>query len=129
MRLYYAKFPHDYLREIATHSWDELGIRRLRKQVVLCRSQKFHMMKIQERVALFRLIAHLFTYLVSGRSHVGYLYNYPSNPIHKIVYSLFRSANVRDENKNFQVLRHSLNIQWSLKIPKRKKLKKTRTPA
>ena len=31
------------------------------------------------------LFARLLTYFVSGRSHVGYLYNCPENPIHRIV--------------------------------------------
>jgi hypothetical protein len=108
MRLYYAEFPNAYLREIAEHSWDDLLNLKLRKQVTLYRSEKFHMLATQERVAFFRLMAHLFTYLASGKSHVGYLYNYLSNPIHKIVYSSFRSANIRDENR---VLRHSFNNQ------------------
>jgi hypothetical protein len=88
MRLYYAKFPNDYLHKVAKHSWewDDVLKLKVRKEVTLFRSQKFHMLNIQERVALFELMAHLFTYLVSGKSRVGYLYDYPSNPIHKIVY-------------------------------------------
>jgi hypothetical protein len=39
----------------------------------------------KDRVELFVLIAKLLWYLISGRSHVGYLYNYVDNPLHKIV--------------------------------------------
>jgi hypothetical protein len=38
-----------------------------------------------ERVELFHLLAKLLWYLISGRSHVGYLHNYKENPIHEIV--------------------------------------------
>jgi len=38
-----------------------------------------------ERVDLFKLLAKLLWYLISGRAHIGYLYNYNENPIHTIV--------------------------------------------
>ena len=39
-----------------------------------------------ERVELFKLLAKLLWYLISGRSHVGYLYNYDQNPLHRAVW-------------------------------------------
>ena len=56
----------------------------LEEPVQLQRTKKFHMRNSAERVELFHLLAKLIWYLVSGRSHVGYLFNYPDNPIHKI---------------------------------------------
>ena len=56
--------------------------------VKLRRTKPFHMRNTLERVELFKLIAQLWRYLLSGTSHVGYLYNYPENPIHKIVLPL-----------------------------------------
>ena len=47
------------------------------------------MQNIDERVELFNLLAKLLWYLVSGRSHVGYLFNYDDNPIHRIVATPF----------------------------------------
>ena len=43
------------------------------------------MQNTDERIELFKLLAKLLWYLISGRSHVGYLFNYDDNPIHKIV--------------------------------------------
>ena len=40
-----------------------------------------------DRVELFILLAKLLWYLTSERAHVGYLYNYPENPLHTIVFS------------------------------------------
>ena len=35
-----------------------------------------------ERAEVFELLAKLVWYLVSGKSHVGYLFNHKENPIH-----------------------------------------------
>jgi serine/threonine protein kinase len=48
-------------------------------------TKKFHMCNTSERVELFCLLAKLLYYLSSGKSHVGYLFNYDENPIHQIV--------------------------------------------
>ena len=48
-----------------------------------------------ERVELFGLLAKLFSYLISGRSHVGYLFNYAANPIHYIPYVIQDSITVQ----------------------------------
>ena len=40
-----------------------------------------------ERVELFNLLAKLLWYLISGKSHVGYLFNHDNNPLHNAVCS------------------------------------------
>ena len=42
-------------------------------------------------------MAKLFYYLSSGRSHVGYLYNYHDNPIHNIGKVMYESIEVQPE--------------------------------
>jgi hypothetical protein len=43
--------------------------------------------KAQDQSAFYRLLAKLLWYLGSGKSHVGYLCNYPRNPfVAKLVY-------------------------------------------
>ena len=91
MRMYYAKFPNSYLADIVQHGKDYLVNSALKQRVRLHHSRKFYMGKAQDRVDLYRLVAQLLTYLVSGRSHVGYLYNYDENPIHEIVRLSFSS--------------------------------------
>lgn len=70
---------YEIRRQILRHAPRGSGVVKLR------RTKPFHMRKTSERIDLFHLIAQLWRYLVSGNSHVGYLYNYPENPIHKIV--------------------------------------------
>jgi hypothetical protein len=41
-----------------------------------------------ERIELFKLLSKLLWYLISGRSHVGYLFDHNDNPLHKIVIPL-----------------------------------------
>jgi len=38
------------------------------------------MRKPTDQAAFFRLLVDLFNYMVSGKSHIGYLNNNPSNP-------------------------------------------------
>lgn len=83
VRIYYAKFPNEYLQNIV-----KLGANydpTQRDHVTLHRTKKFHIEMKEDRVELFRLIARLLAYLNSGNSHVGYLHNYPENPIHSVV--------------------------------------------
>jgi hypothetical protein len=47
-----------------------------------------------ERVELFTLLAKLLWYLISGRSHVGYLFNHNGNPIHNIGKIIYDSITV-----------------------------------
>jgi len=56
-------------------------------RVRLYHTKPFHLENTEERVSLFQLMANLLAYLSSGKSHVGYLFNYPENPIHQIVRS------------------------------------------
>ena len=84
IRIYYAKFPNEYLSEIARYGAHYHNRSSLNIGVTLQRTKKFHMRDAAERVELFHLLAKLLSYLVSGRSHVGYLFNYVANPIHYI---------------------------------------------
>ena len=85
--IYYCKFPKRYLAEITKYGakYSDMHSPRASGVVKLRRTKPFHMRKTSERVDLFHLIAQLWRYLVSGNSHVGYLCNYPENPMHKIV--------------------------------------------
>jgi hypothetical protein len=82
--IYYSKFPNSYLSEISRN-----GVRHSQKSkqgVKLQRTKKYRMRDTSERVELFQLLAKLLWYLISGKSHVGYLFNYADNPLHKIVH-------------------------------------------
>jgi hypothetical protein len=50
-----------------------------------------------ERVELFILLAKLLHYLSSGHSHVGYLNNYTTNPIHQVGKVIYDSIEVQPE--------------------------------
>jgi len=91
--LYYAKLPNDYLSAIAKHGAD-LRQYSTTKKVTLQHTKRFHLRKTAQRVEFFDLLARLLWYLRSGKSHVGFLNNYDSNPLHSIVNSrLFDSSN------------------------------------
>jgi hypothetical protein len=49
------------------------------------------MRKPTDQAAFFRLLVHLFNYMASGKSHIGYLNNNPSNPYvrHPVTIFLF----------------------------------------
>ena len=55
------------------------------ERITLSRTKVFHLRVTDERVRFFRVCAHLLWYLLSGKSHVGHLYNHATNPIHEIV--------------------------------------------
>jgi len=81
--LYYAKFSNRYLADISKY-----GAKHSRKSercVQLKRTKRYHMHHTAERVAWFELFVKLLLYLASGRAHVGYLFNYRDNPLHKLV--------------------------------------------
>jgi hypothetical protein len=89
--IYYSKLPNSYLSEISRN-----GVKHSQKSkqgVKLLRTKKYRMRDTKERVELFQLLAKLLCYLISGKSHVGYLFNYEENPIHKIVYLFCFSTN------------------------------------
>jgi len=77
--LFYAKLPNLYLEWISKH-----GAKYANKfptdKVWLCQSRPYMMRKAQYQSAFYRLLAKLFWYLVSGKSHIGYLCNCPGNP-------------------------------------------------
>jgi hypothetical protein len=84
--IYYAKLPNSYLADIAQY-----GVRYMERspnkyRVKLRCTKKYHMRVTKERVELFHVVAKLLWYLISGKSHVGYLYNYDDNPLHRLVY-------------------------------------------
>jgi hypothetical protein len=83
--IYYARLPNIYLSEIAEYGTEYKNhATPLDKPVTLHRSKKFHLRNTEERVELFHLVAKLLWYLISGRSHAGFLHNYPDNPIHGV---------------------------------------------
>lgn len=43
------------------------------------------MRNTEQRVEFFKLFARVMLYLTSGKAHVGYLFDYDENPIHRIV--------------------------------------------
>jgi len=85
--IYYCKFPNQYLADISKFGKKFLTHpnRNFRGKVKLLRTNKYSLRNTGERVAIFKLIAKLLWYLISGESRVGFLYNYPDNPLHDIV--------------------------------------------
>jgi len=76
--LYYARFPHSYLRQIA-----RLGTRYMPptdSRIVLHQSREYKMKSPQDQAQFFRLLVQLLNYMTSGKSHIGYLCNNPGNP-------------------------------------------------
>jgi hypothetical protein len=84
--IYYAHLPNLYLREISKYGKKYNTCRTFQRQIQLRRTKKHSLRNTSERVELFILLAKLLSYLISGRSHVGYLYDYNDNPLHKIVF-------------------------------------------
>jgi hypothetical protein len=84
--IYYTKLPNTYLAEIAKFGAKYLQRSSLKQRVNLCHTKKFHMRNTVERVELFNLLSKLLWYLISGKSHVGYLFNYDNNPLHSLVW-------------------------------------------
>jgi len=79
--LFYSRLPHVYLK------WVHEGRRSYYEgqQIILQRSQIFQFRQPSERGKLFELIAQLLWYISSGRSHIGYCQNTPTNPIYRRV--------------------------------------------
>jgi hypothetical protein len=100
--IYYSKLPNLYLSEISewgkkwhNHPQRTFNPQRNRKEKVkLYRTQTWSLTNTTDRVELFILLAKLFWYLCSGNAHVGYLLNYPDNPIHRIVTPVVLELNV-----------------------------------
>jgi hypothetical protein len=117
--IYYAKLPNTYLAEIAQYGANYSERSTLKQRVKFRRTKKFHMRDTGERVELFRLLAKLLWYLISGRSHVGYLFNYPGNPIHQAVLSHLIITSNRRERFFMTVL--LLGVPFLMNLPLRKR--------
>jgi hypothetical protein len=96
--IYYSKFPNSYLSEIVKYGTEYLQRSSLKQRIKLRRTKTFDMRCTTERVELFRLLAKLLWYLVSGKSHVGYLFNYDDNPLNQIVLLCGSGANIRGQS-------------------------------
>jgi hypothetical protein len=83
--IYYCRFPNQYLSEISQYGNSFLAKRTFTDKVKLFRTNKYSLRDTTERVELFRFLTKLLWYLVSGESKVGYLSNYPDNPLHYLV--------------------------------------------
>lgn len=77
--LFYAQFPNTYL-----HSISDRGVKYIpppdSEKIQLVQSRPYRMQKPTDQAAFFRLLVELFNYMASGKSHIGYLNNNPSNP-------------------------------------------------
>jgi hypothetical protein len=83
--VWYAKFPNEYLADIAQHGKHYLERSDSKLTVDLRRTKDYHFLIASERVEFFMLFAKLLWYLISGKCHAGYLYNYEENPLHSLV--------------------------------------------
>jgi hypothetical protein len=92
LRIFYAEFPNSYLSDITQYGANYLGRTANKQKIEVRCTKKFHMSHSQERAEFFRLFAKWLYYLNSGKSHVGYLFNYDQNPIHQIVCSPVMNA-------------------------------------
>jgi hypothetical protein len=73
-----VKLPNSYLSEIAEHGAQYTKLNSSR--VTLYQSQGYSMKKPEDQAAFYIQLTKLLWYLSSGKSHVGYLNNLPSNP-------------------------------------------------
>ena len=75
--LFYARFPNSYLRNISMYgasyakspSYSSYG------KILLQQSEPYRMYQPLEQAKFFVLLAKLFNYMVSGKSHIGILCN------------------------------------------------------
>jgi len=74
--LFYARLPNTYLRSISERGTKYSPSTKIR----LVQSRPYRMRKASDQAEFFRLLVGLFNYMFSGKSHVGYLNNNPSNP-------------------------------------------------
>jgi len=77
MRLYYCKFPENYLKEVYETGWPSTD-------VTLQRTAPYEMLNPQDRVAFFDVLVALVRKLSAGNVMTGYLYkDFPENPVFK----------------------------------------------
>jgi hypothetical protein len=88
--VYYAKFPHSYLRDVRQHGAYYSVRAENTERIQLHRSKTFPLVTADGRVECFELLVNIIQYLRSGNAHVGYLLNdpakFPENPIHEAVH-------------------------------------------
>jgi len=83
--IYYCNFPNAYLAAIHRHGATYLDKTITKPRVALRRTRKYHFRNPSELCDLFQELANLLWYLSSGNARVGCLFNYPSNPLKKLV--------------------------------------------
>ena len=78
MRLYYCKFPDNYLKEVYESGWPSM-------KVVLQRTAPYEMLNPEDRVAFFDVLVALVRKLTAGEVMTGYMYkDFPQNPMFKV---------------------------------------------
>jgi hypothetical protein len=83
--IYFAILPNEYLAAIAQDGRHYLKQSHSIPTVHLHHIRKYHMWAASEIARLFQVLVNLLYYLSSGEAHVGYLFNYDDNPLHKLV--------------------------------------------
>jgi len=66
-------------------------------KVRLRQSRPYMMRKAEDQSAFYRLLAKLFWYFASGKSHVGYLCHCPGNPF--VAKPVFIPISVADDSR------------------------------
>lgn len=80
-----------YLHRVFTYGVDQqkyvdeyADIKRV-EGIQLRRTREYHFRSPKELGLLFQELTCLILYLCSGKAQTGYLFNYPDNPLHKLV--------------------------------------------
>lgn len=73
--LFYARFPNLYLRNISEYGASYKRKASSHHQILLQQSQPYRMYRPKEQMKFFVLLAKLFNYMASGKSHIGILCN------------------------------------------------------
>jgi hypothetical protein len=82
---YYCNMPNDYLAAIYSYGAAYLETVNIRPSVMLRHTRKYHFREPTELFELFLELTNLLCYLSSGKAHVGYLFDYPGNPLKALV--------------------------------------------
>jgi len=71
--LFYAKFPNQYLRDVAKYA-NEYTTKAVQiHKIVIQQSRPFRMKEPRDQAEFYKLLSKLLYYLVSGQSYVGFL--------------------------------------------------------
>ena len=84
-RLFYARFPNSYLKEIYKHGAKYLQVDVSIQQIQLCQSRAYDLRYPKHQAAFWTLISWVYAYLESGRSHVGDSCNNRENEFSEMV--------------------------------------------